>query len=65
MTNVNPQTTADFWDAYITAAEAASSVQTALRAARAAARCGPLPQEDRRAEDADPKAGHRNGTPPL
>ncbi len=65
MTNVNPQTTADFWDAYITAAEAASSAQTALRAARAAARCVPLPQEDRRAEDADPKAGHRDGTPPL
>jgi hypothetical protein len=65
MTNMNPQTTADFWDAYITAAEAASSVQTALRAARAAVRCAPLPQEDRRAEDADPKAGHRDGTPLL
>ena len=65
MTDVNPQTTADFWDAYISAAEAASSVQTALRAARAAARCAPLPQEDRRAEDTDPKTGHRNGTPPL
>ena len=65
MTDVNPQTTADFWDAYISAAEAASSVQTALRTARAAARCAPLPQEDRRAEDADAKTGHRNGTPPL
>jgi hypothetical protein len=65
MTNVNPQTTADFWDAYITAAEAASSAQTALCAARAAARCVSLPQEDRRAEDTDPKACHRDGTPLL
>lgn len=30
MTNLDSQTTADFWDAYITAAEAASSAQTAL-----------------------------------
>ena len=65
MTNVYPQTTADFWDAYITAAEAALSVQTALCSARAAARCAPLPQEDRRAEYADPEAGHRDGTPLL
>ena len=30
MTNLDSQTTADFWDAYLTAAEAANSAQTAL-----------------------------------
>jgi hypothetical protein len=63
MTDVNPQTTADFWDAYITAAEGASSGQTALCSARAAARCASLPKEDRRAEDPDSKTGDGNGTP--
>ena len=63
MLNANPQTTADFWDAYIAAAEAASSVQAALCAPRTAAGCASLPKEDRCAEDADPKTGHRDGTP--
>jgi hypothetical protein len=65
MTDVNPQTTADFWDAYITAAEAAWSAQTALRTSRAAARCAALPQEDRRAKDPDSKTGDRDGTPAM
>ena len=63
MTNANPQTTADFWDAYITAAEAASSVQAALCAPRTAARCASLPEEDRRAKDTDSQTGDRDGTP--
>jgi hypothetical protein len=63
MTNANPQTTADFWDAYIAAAEAASSVQAALCAPRTAARCASLPKEDRRAEDTDSETGDRDGTP--
>ena len=65
MTDVNPQTTADFWDAYITAAEAASSAQTALSSSRAAARCASLPKEDRCAEDPDAETGDRDGTPLL
>jgi hypothetical protein len=63
MTNANPQTTADFWDAYIAAAEAASSVQAALCAPRAAAGCASLPKEDRRAKDTDSETGDRDGTP--
>ncbi len=63
MMNVNPQTTADFWDAYVTAAEAASSVQTALCPPRAAARCASLPEKNRCAENTDAESGDRDGAP--
>ena len=63
MTNLDSQTTADFWDAYITAAEAASSAQTALCAPRAAARCAALPQEYRCAKNTDAQPGDGDGAP--
>ena len=53
MTNVNPQTTADFWDAYVTAAAAASSAQTALCTSGAPAHSVTLPEKNRRAENTD------------
>ena len=63
MTNLDSQTTADLWDAYLTAAEAANSAQTALCTSGAAPEGVALPQEDRCAECTDSQPRDGDGAP--